>query len=92
MLEAPDEEMDATAPTIYLNPRGRLLTQSRVRELAAGAGVTLLCGRFEGIDERVLEARAVEEVSLGDFILSGGEPAARGAGQQERLELSLDPV
>ena len=70
------EAMDATAPTIYLNPRGRLLTQSRVRELAEGPGVTLLCGRFEGIDERVLEARAVEEVSLGDFVLSGGEPAA----------------
>ncbi len=70
------EAVDATAPTIYLNPRGRLLTQSGVRELAAGAGVTLLCGRFEGIDERVLEARAVEEVSLGDFVLSGGEPAA----------------
>ena len=70
------EAMDATAPTIYLNPRGRLLTQSRVRELAAGPGVTLLCGRFEGIDERVLEARAVEEVSVGDFVLSGGEPAA----------------
>ena len=70
------EAMDATAPTIYLNPRGRLLTQSRVRELAAGPGVTLLCGRFEGIDERVLEARTVEEVSLGDFVLSGGEPAA----------------
>ena len=50
------EAMVATAPTIYLNPRGRLLTQSRVRELAAGPGVTLLCGRFEGIDERVLEA------------------------------------
>ena len=70
------EAVDATAPTIYLNPRGRLLTQSRVRELAAGPGVTLLCGRFEGIDERVLEARTVEEVSLGDFVLSGGEPAA----------------
>ena len=70
------EATDATTPTIYLNPRGPLLTQSRVRELADGAGVTLLCGRFEGIDERVLEARAVEEVSLGDFVLSGGEPAA----------------
>jgi tRNA (guanine37-N1)-methyltransferase len=67
---------DAEAPTIYLNPRGRLLTQARVRELAQGAGVTLLCGRFEGIDERVIEARAVEQVSLGDFVLSGGEPAA----------------
>jgi tRNA (guanine37-N1)-methyltransferase len=70
------ETMDPAVPTIYLNPRGRLLTQSRVRELAAGPGVTLLCGRFEGVDERVLEARAVEEVSLGDFVLSGGEPAA----------------
>ncbi len=70
------EAMDAGAPTIYLNPRGRLLTQARVRELARGAGVTLLCGRFEGIDERVIEARAVEQVSLGDFVLSGGEPAA----------------
>ncbi len=66
----------ATAPTIYLSPRGRLLTQARVRDLAQGAGLTLLCGRYEGIDERVLEARAVEEVSLGDFVLSGGEPAA----------------
>ncbi len=73
---APDEARHAAAPTIYLNPRGRLLTQSRVRELAQGAGVTLLCGRYEGVDERVIEARAVEEVSLGDFVLSGGEPAA----------------
>ncbi len=70
------ETMKTDAPTIYLNPRGRPLTQSRVRELAGGAGVTLLCGRFEGVDERVIEARAVEEVSLGDFVLSGGEPAA----------------
>jgi tRNA (guanine37-N1)-methyltransferase len=70
------ETMDEGTPTIYLNPRGRLLTQARVRELAEGPGVTLLCGRFEGIDERVLEARAVEHVSLGDFVLSGGEPAA----------------
>ena len=70
------ETMDADTPTIYLNPRGRPLTQSRVRELAGGAGVTLLCGRFEGVDERVIEARAVEEVSRGVFVLSGGEPAA----------------
>jgi tRNA (guanine37-N1)-methyltransferase len=61
---------------IFLSPRGRRLDQERVRELAAGAGVTLLCGRFEGVDERVLEAHAVEELSLGDFVLSGGEPAA----------------
>src|SRR5204863_8412924 len=57
-------------------PRGRRLEQQRVRELAGGPGVTLVCGRFEGVDERLLEARAVEEVSLGDFVLSGGEPAA----------------
>jgi tRNA (guanine37-N1)-methyltransferase len=63
-------------PLVYLSPRGRLLDQQRVRELAAGPGVRLLCGRFEGVDERVLEARAVEEISLGDFVLSGGEPAA----------------
>jgi len=63
-------------PLIHLSPRGRRLDQERVRELAAGPGATLICGRFEGIDERVIEARAIEEVSLGDFILSGGEPAA----------------
>jgi tRNA (guanine37-N1)-methyltransferase len=61
---------------IYLTPRGHRLTQRRVRALAEGSGVRLLCGRFEGIDERVLEARQPEEVSLGDFVLSGGEPAA----------------
>ena len=60
-------------PVIYLSPRGRPLTQARVRELAAGAGLTLLCGRFEGVDQRVLEARRVEEVSIGDFVLTGGE-------------------
>ncbi len=61
---------------IYLSPRGRLLDQARVRALSAGPGVTLLCGRFEGIDERVLEAHAMEELSVGDYVLSGGEPAA----------------
>jgi len=64
------------APLVYFSPRGRLLTQRRVRELAAGPAVTLICGRFEGIDERLIEERAVEEISLGDFVLSGGEPAA----------------
>ncbi|HZS84605.1 MAG TPA: tRNA (guanosine(37)-N1)-methyltransferase TrmD [Stellaceae bacterium] len=63
-------------PLVYLSPRGRLLDQKRVRALAAGPGVRLVCGRFEGLDERLLEARQVEEVSLGDFVLSGGEPAA----------------
>jgi tRNA (guanine37-N1)-methyltransferase len=63
-------------PLIYLSPRGALLDQARVRALAAGPGLTLICGRFEGVDERVLERHAIEELSLGDFVLSGGEPAA----------------
>jgi tRNA (guanine37-N1)-methyltransferase len=63
-------------PCVYLSPRGRPLTQARVRALAAGPGVVLLCGRYEGIDERVIEARALEEISIGDYVLSGGEPAA----------------
>jgi len=66
----------AGQPVYYLSPRGRVIDQGLVRDLAAGAGVTLLCGRFEGVDERLLEARGVEELSLGDFILSGGEIAA----------------
>jgi tRNA (guanine37-N1)-methyltransferase len=67
---------DAPGPLIHLSPRGRPLGQARVAALAAGPGVRLLCGRFEGIDERVVSARAIEELSLGDFVLSGGEPAA----------------
>ncbi len=63
-------------PLIYLSPRGKPLDQARVRSLAEGPGAVLLCGRFEGIDQRVIEARGLEEVSLGDFVLSGGEPAA----------------
>ena len=62
-------------PRIYLSPRGKPLTQARVRELAAGPGVILLCGRFEGLDERVIEGRNLEEISLGDFVLAGGEVA-----------------
>ena len=69
---------DRPGPVVYLTPRGRLLDQALVRRLAEGRGVTLLCGRYEGIDQRVLEARAVEEVSVGDYVLSGGEPAAIG--------------
>ena len=65
-----------TLPLIYVTPRGKPLTQARVKELAAGHGVVLLCGRYEGIDNRVIEAWDFEEVSLGDFVLSGGEPAA----------------
>jgi tRNA (guanine37-N1)-methyltransferase len=64
------------APVIYLTPRGRLLDQGLVRELAAGPGLVLLCGRYEGVDQRVVEARGMVELSVGDFVLSGGEPAA----------------
>jgi tRNA (guanine37-N1)-methyltransferase len=64
-------------PTLYLSPRGRTLTQDRVRDLAQGPGAILLCGRFEGIDQRVLDARNIEEVSIGDYVLSGGELAAQ---------------
>lgn len=64
------------APLLYLSPRGAPLDQARVRELSAGAGVVLLAGRFEGIDERVIEARQMQEVSIGDYVLSGGELAA----------------
>ncbi|HXQ53697.1 MAG TPA: tRNA (guanosine(37)-N1)-methyltransferase TrmD [Stellaceae bacterium] len=67
---------DAPGPLILMSPRGRPLDQARVAALAGGAGVRLLCGRFEGIDERVILARGIEELSLGDFVLSGGEPAA----------------
>ncbi len=63
-------------PKLLLSPRGAPFTQARGRELAAGPGVLLVCGRFEGVDERVIEAHALEEVSVGDFVLSGGEIAA----------------
>jgi tRNA (guanine37-N1)-methyltransferase len=69
-------ERSPEAPLLAMTPRGRPLTQAFVRELAAGPGVSILCGRFEGIDERLFEARPVVEVSLGDFVLSGGEVAA----------------
>ncbi|MSP51035.1 MAG: tRNA (guanosine(37)-N1)-methyltransferase TrmD [Alphaproteobacteria bacterium] len=65
-----------TCPIVYLTPRGRPLDQERVRALARAPGVILICGRYEGIDQRVIEAHPIEEVSLGDFVLSGGEPAA----------------
>jgi tRNA (guanine37-N1)-methyltransferase len=63
-------------PRLLMSPRGRPLTQQRVRELAAGDGAVIVCGRFEGVDQRVIDARDLEEVSIGDYILSGGEPAA----------------
>lgn len=64
-------------PLIYLTPRGKPLTQDRVRDLAAGPGLVCFCGRFEGLDERVIESRQMEEISIGDFVLAGGEVAAQ---------------
>ena len=75
-LDSLADAKDLRRPAIALTPRGAPLTQARVRQLAAGPGVILLCGRFEGFDERLFEARAIEQVSLGDIVLSGGEPAA----------------
>jgi tRNA (guanine37-N1)-methyltransferase len=63
-------------PRLLMSPRGRPLSQSRVRQLAAGPGPLIVCGRFEGVDQRVIEARQLEEVSIGDYVLSGGEIAA----------------
>lgn len=63
-------------PIIYLSPRGKTFDQAKAKELKAAGGATFICGRFEGVDQRVLDARHVEELSVGDFILSGGEPAA----------------
>ncbi|MCX7676483.1 MAG: tRNA (guanosine(37)-N1)-methyltransferase TrmD [Alteraurantiacibacter sp.] len=64
------------SPVLAMTPRGAPITQDRIRRLAAGPGVIILCGRFEGFDERIFAAREVEEVSLADIVLSGGEPAA----------------
>jgi tRNA (guanine37-N1)-methyltransferase len=69
-------QSNPNVPAIYLTPRGISVTQARVRELADGAGAILLCGRFEGMDQRAIEARQLEEVSIGDFVLAGGEIAA----------------
>lgn len=63
-------------PAIYLTPRGMPLTQARVADLAAGPGVVVLCGRYEAVDQRLIEARGLAEISVGDYVLSGGEPAA----------------
>ncbi|HUG62153.1 MAG TPA: tRNA (guanosine(37)-N1)-methyltransferase TrmD [Methylomirabilota bacterium] len=67
---------DDSRPRLLMTPRGRPLTQARVRALAAGPGAVILCGRFEGVDERLVAARGLEEISIGDYVLSGGEPAA----------------
>ena len=69
-------ETGAPGPLVYLSPRGEPLRQKLVAELASGPGAVLLCGRYEGVDHRVIEARGFREVSIGDFVLSGGELAA----------------
>ena len=67
---------DDPRPRLLMSPRGEPLRQTRVREWAAGPGLVIVCGRFEGVDERVIEARGLTEISVGDYVLSGGEPAA----------------
>jgi tRNA (guanine37-N1)-methyltransferase len=78
VLAAAIDAADAghSRPRLLMSPRGRPLTQSQVKELAAGPGPLVVCGRFEGVDQRVIEARNLEEVSIGDYVLSGGEIAA----------------
>ncbi len=76
-IDAGREAAAPGTPALYLSPRGTPLTQARVRDLARGPGVLLLCGRFEGVDQRALDARDVQEVSIGDYVLSGGELAAQ---------------
>lgn len=76
LARAIDSIADDGRPRLLMSPRGRPLTQTRVREIAAGEGVVIVCGRFEGVDQRVIDGRQLEEVSIGDYILSGGEPAA----------------
>ena len=75
-IDAARKNAPAGTATIYLSPRGTPLTQAGVEMLAHGPGVILLCGRFEGIDQRELDAREIEEVSIGDYVLSGGDLAA----------------
>jgi tRNA (guanine37-N1)-methyltransferase len=78
VLAAAIDAADAgqSRPRLLMSPRGRPLTQSLVKELAAGPGPLIVCGRFEGVDQRVIEARDLQEVSIGDYVLSGGEIAA----------------
>ncbi len=70
------DETPHLGPRLLMSPRGELLTQGLVAEIASGPGCLIVCGRFEGVDERVIEKRSLREVSVGDYILSGGEPAA----------------
>ncbi|MCI4588570.1 tRNA (guanosine(37)-N1)-methyltransferase TrmD [Sphingobium sp. BYY-5] len=78
LAQAVDHALEARPdlPVLAMTPRGKPITQARVRDLAAGPGATILCGRFEGFDERIFDARPIEQVSMGDIILSGGEMAA----------------
>jgi tRNA (guanine37-N1)-methyltransferase len=76
VLAAAIDAAPHSGPRLLMSPRGEPLTQKLVRELAAGPGLLIVCGRFEGVDERVIERRGLREVSVGDYILSGGEPAA----------------
>lgn len=76
LAKAIDSVAADNRPRLLMSPRGRPLTQAKVRDLAAGDGVVIVCGRFEGVDQRVIDSRNLEEVSIGDYILSGGEPAA----------------
>lgn len=76
VVDAALEAVLDSRPAIYLSARGKSFDQAMAAELADGPGVVLLCGRFEGVDQRVIEARALREVSVGDYVLSGGEPAA----------------
>ncbi|KRW96060.1 tRNA (guanosine(37)-N1)-methyltransferase TrmD [Paracoccus sp. MKU1] len=77
VMDAALREAGGDLPVIYLSPRGKPFTQARARELAQGPGMTLICGRFEGVDQRVLDAHGVEEISIGDYVLTGGELAAQ---------------
>lgn len=77
VLDAALQAAGPGLPIIYMSPRGKPLTQARARALAQGPGVTLICGRFEGVDQRVLDAHQVEEISIGDYVLTGGEIAAQ---------------
>ncbi|MFC3691198.1 tRNA (guanosine(37)-N1)-methyltransferase TrmD [Chenggangzhangella methanolivorans] len=77
LAAALDAGGDDGRPRLLMTPRGTPLAQARIRELASGPGVVIVCGRFEGVDERVIEARGLEEVSVGDVVLSGGEAAAQ---------------
>lgn len=77
LARAIDSVDDDERPRLFMSPRGTPLTQARVRELASGSGAVILCGRFEGVDQRLIDSRNLEEISIGDYILSGGEIAAQ---------------